>query len=59
LKEYFKVMTFQENAMPMSVDNRRWDTREQAEKHMEKMKQIINAPMYVSHIYDNRGADKK
>jgi hypothetical protein len=49
--EYFQVMTFQQNAMPMPLENSKHSTRQEALNRMEELKQIYNCPMYVSHIY--------
>jgi hypothetical protein len=54
MKDYFKVMMIQPNGFPMNADNKHFGTEEEAEKHMEKLKGIYNAPMLVSHVYDNR-----
>jgi hypothetical protein len=46
----YKVMMIQPNGIPMNADRKLFETKEEAEQHMEKLKGIYNAVMYVKEV---------
>lgn len=46
----YKIMTFQANGHPTSIENQLWSTRFEAEKRMDKLSKIYHVPMFIRKV---------